>query len=185
PILINVDNTGVATLRTNTLSVGQHTIVAQYMPDQTSPAAGSTAAPVSITDDQAKTTTVVVSSTGPGNPPPAAIEAQPVTFVPTVSVNSPGQGAPTGSPNGGTVTFSVPNGAGTLTGTVAINTQGQAAFQANGLTIGQHTVTATFTPSNPTNFAGGTVMLVQSVAEVRLTRRAAVQGRAVAGDVLL
>jgi hypothetical protein len=92
-----------------------------------------------------------------------------VTFIATVTVNGPGQGVPTGSPNGGTLTFTVQNGAGQLTGTVAINAQGQAAFQANGLTIGNHVVTAVFTPSNTTNFGGSTGTLNQNVLNASVT----------------
>jgi hypothetical protein len=123
-----LDANGVA-LFTATLSAGSHTITATYTGD--TKFNRSTSAPITVTITVA-TTTVLTSSAQ------SVPSGQPLTF--TATVSSAG-GIPTGSVNFYDST--------TLLGTATLNAGGVAAFTAT-LSVGAHTITATYT--GDTNF---------------------------------
>ncbi len=103
---------------------------------------------------QASTTTVVVSSLNP------SVFGQAVTFTATVSA-APNPAVPTG-----TVVFTVD---GNPSPPVALNSSGQATFTSSSLSLGNHTVAATYT-SNSASFNGSaSAPLTQSVTQASTT----------------
>lgn len=117
---------GVATLTTSALAVGSHSITASYAGSGKNLA--STSSALTQTVNKASTTTTLKSSVDP------ASFHQAVTFTATVS------GAFGGS-TAGTVTFK--NGTAVL-GTGTLNASGVATFSTGGLTVGIHSITATY-----------------------------------------
>jgi hypothetical protein len=117
----SIGNTGAATA-----------LYGVYVPTPTTfTYAGSTSAPISF----ATTTTLTSSS-------PVSGVGSPVTFTATVAPVSTGAGTPTGS-----VAFSID---GTTVATVPLNAAtGQASFTTSSLSIGTHSVVATFVPNAP------------------------------------
>src|SRR5206468_3672228 len=91
---------------------------------------GGTSNAQTFTVNKASTTTTVSSGTNP-----SAFNGS-VTFTATVSVNSPGGGTPTGI-----VTFK--DGATTL-GTGTLDASGHATFATSSLSVGSHSITATY-----------------------------------------
>lgn len=81
--------TGKANFSTNSLSVGSHSITAEY--SGTTDYNPSTSSPLDQKVDKASTTVSVGSSTNP------SVTGQSVTFTATVSAASPGSGTPTGT----------------------------------------------------------------------------------------
>jgi uncharacterized repeat protein (TIGR01451 family) len=143
---------GQATLSTSGLAVGAHSITATYNGDPNY--ATSTSAPLMQTVNQAVTTTTVVSSVNP------SVFGENVTFTATVAPVAPGAGTPTG-----TVTFDID---GTPQAPVALNAMGQAALSTAALSVGAHTITATY--SGDTNFTGSTsAALMQTVNQAATT----------------
>ncbi|WP_158941571.1 Ig-like domain repeat protein [Granulicella sp. S190] len=116
---------GIATFATSTLSVGQHTIVATYIGDANNGAATSVGVPQVI---QQSTSAVTLSS----NKNPALL-GEVVTFAMTVSG--------TGSQPTGTVVLR--DGANSI-GTVGIDVNGLATISLSSLSIGAHTLIATY-----------------------------------------
>ncbi|MGZ5528506.1 MAG: beta strand repeat-containing protein, partial [Limisphaerales bacterium] len=118
----------VATLSNGSLSVGSHSITAEFVGD--SNLNGSTNSPaLSQTVNKADTTTSVSPSVNP------SVSGQSVTFTATVAATSPGSGTPSG-----TVTFK--DGATTLgTGTLS---SGQATFSTSALSTTSHSITAVY-----------------------------------------
>jgi len=115
---------GLATWSTNSLTMGQHTIVAIYQGD----AANSTSTSTSLQQNVLPATAVALTS----NHNPGVAGAS-VTFTSTVS----GQGAvPTGA-----VTFH--DGA-TVLGAGTLNAQGVATLAATSLTVGAHSISASY-----------------------------------------
>src|SRR5262249_14533667 len=128
---VAVNAAGLATFTISTLSVGSHTITASFTGtggflDST----GNDSASPQIVEDG---TTTTLTST----PKPSAFK-QTVTFTATVTAADAGAGVPTG-----TVTFT--EGAVTLASNVAVDAAGHAAFTISTLSVGNHTITATFT----------------------------------------
>jgi CSLREA domain-containing protein len=126
---------GIATLTTSTLELGNHPITASYSGDANFNA--STSGAITQTVNQAPTTTTLAYSANP------SVFGQTVTFTATVAPS--GSGTPTGA-----VTFSDSGtsiGSGTLSG-------GIATFSTSSLTVGMHTITATY--SGDTDFTAST-----------------------------
>jgi len=119
-----VGASGTATWSTNSLTMGQHTIVAVYQGDT----ANNTSTSASLQQNVLPATAVAVtSSRNPG------VAGASVSFTSTVS----GQGAvPTGA-----VTFR--DGA-TVLGAGTLNAQGVATLVAPSLTVGAHSITASY-----------------------------------------
>jgi len=112
-----------ATFTTTDLSVGNHTIYAEYAGDNNF-ASSTTLSPAGQTVNQASSQTIVTSSVNP------SVSGQLVTFTATVVAVAPGDGTPTG-----TVTFydgGGPIGEGTLT------SPGVWSLAINSLAVGQH-----------------------------------------------
>ena len=122
-----LNGSGVAMFSLNSLGIGPVSLTATYDGDAKDSA--STSAPLILMINEATTTTsVVASAVDPTS-------GQAVTFTATVAPVSPGLGSPTGS-----VSFF--DGA-ELLGTIALS-GGTAMFTTSALTIGGHTVTASY-----------------------------------------
>lgn len=153
-----LDANGVATLSTAALAIGTHPITADYGGDALFLAATSNT--VNQVVDKANTSTTLISSSNP------SLVGQAVTFTATVAAVAPGSGTPTGD-----VTFS---DEGTALATVPLDANGQATFTTSTLTVGTHSITASYageTRFNPSqsatlaqvvNLAGTTLVLVSS-----------------------
>jgi hypothetical protein len=118
---------GVTTYNTSAFSVSSHSLTASYGGD--SNFQSSTSSPLSQVVNVANTTTTLIASPNPAMP------GQTVVFTATVSVVAQGAGTPTGS-----VGFF--DGA-TFLGSSPISS-GVATFNTNALTIGAHTITASY-----------------------------------------
>ncbi len=120
---------GSATFNVSTLSVGSHSITAQYLGDGNF--SGSTSLLTSQAVNQDASTSVLTSSANP------SVLNQSVTFMVTVSAAAPGSGVPTG-----TVQFQI---GGKNVGAAVTLVGGVATSQSiSTLTIGSHTVTASY-----------------------------------------
>lgn len=150
--------TGVATLNVSSLALGDHKIVATYVPDSQGTFNASTSQPITQTISKAGSTTAVTSSTSP------SVFGQSVTFTATVAAAAPGSGTPTG-----TVTFTDTT-TGTTLGTSNL-ASGVATLAVSSLTAGSHTITANY--SGDPNFgvsSGSTTQVVnQSVTSTAVT----------------
>jgi predicted secreted protein len=138
---------GQATFTTSALSVGTHTITASYSGDVDD--APSTSAPLNQVVGQGATTTALISSQNPST------FGQSVTFTATVTGSSPT----------GTVTFK--DGATTL-GTGTLNGSGQATFTTSALSLGTHSITATYN-GDANNAASTSAPLNQVVGQAPTT----------------
>ncbi len=134
---------GIATLITNGLLPGEHSIVAVYSGDANNLASTSQALAQSV---QQKTTVSLSSNENP------SLKLDGVAFTATVSNGS--SKAPTGG-----VVFS--DGA-TVLGTVALSAAGVATFTAPALATGQHTISAAY-GGDAFNIASVSPLLSQSV----------------------
>ncbi len=123
-----LNGSGVATLSTSALPVGSHSITVVYGGDTDFVTSTSTIATQVV--DQDATTAAVVSSANP------SVFGQSVTFTATISANAPGAGVLSG-----TVTFL--DGSTTL-GTGTLNSSGIATFSTSALTVGSHSITASY-----------------------------------------
>jgi autotransporter-associated beta strand protein len=126
----SLDNSGVATLATSTLTAGDHPITAVYSGDNHN---ASSTSPELDEVVQNATSTLVAASLNP------SVFGQSVTFTATVSVNDPGVGTPTG-----TVTFydgMTPLGTGVLSTMGGVTT---ATITTDALTVGNHAITAAY-----------------------------------------
>ena len=145
---VAVNTSGIATFSTSALATGSHTIGASF-----TGAAGwqnsSGTLTQQINQTSFATSTTVTSTPNPSN------SGQSVTF--TATVTSTG-GTPSGS-----VTFT--EGSTVLASNVTVNTSGQAAFSTSTLSVGTHTITASFTGANGFGSSSGTAapQVVQSV----------------------
>jgi hypothetical protein len=128
---------GQACVSTSAIPVGTHTVTATY-------GGGGGVAPStgtgSVTVNQATSSTALTIT------PTPSVCGQSVTICAQVTVASPGTCTPTG-----TVTFVISGGP-TLTGT--LNAGGQACVTTSALSVGTHTVTATY--AGNTGVAGST-----------------------------
>ncbi len=134
---VALNASGVATLSTSALTVAAHSITAKYLGSTNYNQ--STSAVLTQTVEKAETSTALTSSVNPSK------FGQSVTFTATVSVSSPGSGAPSG-----TVTFmegATTLGTGTLSG-------GVATFMTNALAVGHHDITAVY--EGDSSFNGST-----------------------------
>ena len=149
---VAVNGSGIASFSSTTLAVGSHTITAAFTGGAGWQNSSGTAAAQIV---QSATTTAVTSSPNPST------SGQSVTFTATVTSSA---GVPTG-----TVTFT--DGATTLASGVAVNAGGVATFSTTTLTIGSHTITATFTGSNGWQNSSGTAgsQLVQGATSTTVT----------------
>ena len=136
----SLNGSGLATFTVSSLTVGSHTITANYSGDTNYGAdAGSDSTSPQVVNKASSSTTV--SST-----PNASVFGQAVTFTATVAAVAPGAGTPTG-----TVTFT--EGASTLAANVALSGSAQATFTTSSLSVASHTVTASY--SGDGNFLSG------------------------------
>jgi hypothetical protein len=135
--LVTLDNAGKAQFTTSSLSVGPHTIKADYQGDTNYGGSNST---VSQTVSQAGTTTGVTSSVNPSK------FGQSVTFTATVTATAPGAGTPTG-----TVQFKVD---GNNLGAAVTLSGGSAQASTASITVtgSPHSITATY--NGDSNFLG-------------------------------
>ncbi len=124
---------GLATYTTSSLALGSHSITATYNPTGTWLTSSRSLTQVV---NSRSTSTSLSSSRNPSN------FGQWVTFTATVTSSF---GTPTG-----TVTFQ--DGA-TELATVPLNASGRATFATSSLSRGNHTISATYTPSVPTFLA--------------------------------
>ena len=136
-----------ASFTTSTLSVGAHTITAVYDGDGSfNP---STSPPLTQTVNKGATTTAVTAAPNP------SVFGQSVTLTATVAVTAPAAGTLTG-----TVTFK--DGATTLgSGPVSGTT---ATFATSALTVGSHSITATYDGSASFNTSTSTAITLQVTA---------------------
>ena len=126
----------VATFSTSVLAAGDHpAITAVYEGDPTYYTSTSSASDVDVGQDG--TTTSVGADTNP------SAYGQTVTFTATVSAASPGSGTPTG-----TVQFQIDDS--DYGSPVSLNGSGQATITDAALSLGDHTVTASY--SGDSNF---------------------------------
>ncbi|HLJ97628.1 MAG TPA: Ig-like domain-containing protein, partial [Gemmataceae bacterium] len=132
-----------ATFSTATLAVGSHTVTAFYSGDNNFAASiGSLANGQTVA--KADTSMVVTSSASP------SVSGQGVTFTATISVQAPGSGTPTG-----TVQFQIDGS--NVGSPVSVSTTGgvtAATFSSTTLTVGSHTITASY--SGDGNLTGST-----------------------------
>lgn len=130
-----------ATFSITSLNVGTHTISATYSGDGSfqSTSGDDSASPQVV--NKASTNTAVTSSPSP------SVVGQPVTFTAGVTVVAPGAGIAVG-----TVIFT--EGATTLASNVTLSSSGLATFSSSSLSLGTHTITATYSGSG--NFLGST-----------------------------
>ncbi len=139
------NSTNQATIIVSNLTVGTHTIGAQYNSDGTY-ITSTAATPVTVVVSKASTSTAVSSSSA------SASLNTPVTLTATVAGTGGSTGVPTGSVNfydGGTLL----NTSGPIT-----LTNGTASFSTSTLALGGHTITAIYTPdtAGSVNFTGST-----------------------------
>jgi hypothetical protein len=127
---VPLNASGVAAFSTSSLQAGIHTMTAVYASD-TNFAASSGSVAQSVQNSAATTTTTATSSPNPST------FGQPVTFTSTTTYSG---GVPAGA-----VTFT--EGATVWAVNVAVNASGQASFSTTTLSVGSHTITATFTGS--------------------------------------
>jgi len=126
---VAVDENGVATLNTSTLTLGSHTISAAFTGTGGWSNSNATDVTQQVNDG---TSTALTSDVNPST------SGQSVTFTATVTAADAGAGTPTGS-----VTFK--DGATVLASDVPLDGTGKATFSTNTLTNGSHSITATFT----------------------------------------
>jgi len=142
---VSLSPAGTATLTTSSLSVGgsPHTITAVYNPADANFLGGSGSTSQTV-KNQTATTTSLASSQNPSQ------FGQLVTFTATVT----GSGTPTG-----TVTFK--DGAAVI-GTGSLNGSGVATFSTSTLSVGSHSITATYN-GDTFDLASTSAVLTQSV----------------------
>ncbi|HXB74864.1 MAG TPA: Ig-like domain-containing protein [Candidatus Acidoferrales bacterium] len=124
---VPLNGSGVASFSTSGLALGSHTVTAVYASD--SIFAASSGSKVQVVQNTANTTTTTASSS-----PNPSVSGQLVTFTSTTTSSA---GVPVG-----TVTFT--EGATVWASNVTVNA-GQASFSTAALSVGSHTITATFT----------------------------------------
>ncbi|MBI4485807.1 MAG: Ig-like domain repeat protein, partial [Acidobacteria bacterium] len=151
---------GVFTFSTSSLSVGTHSITAEYGGDANYTA--GTSAAVTQTVNKADTFTSVTATPNPST------YGQSVTFTATVAGSAVTEG---------TVTFR--EGATVLAGPLALNAVGQASFSTATLSAGSHTITAEYSGSANYNPSTGTVS--QTVNKANTQTALALTGAAVTG----
>jgi hypothetical protein len=147
-----LNSSAQATLTTNTLAIGAHSIAAVYGGD--SNFQGGTSAPLTETIKKATTTAALTSTPNPST------FGQSVAL--TATVTSAGSIAPTG-----TVTFK--QGTSTL-GSGTLNSSGQATLNTTKLAVGTDSLTAVYAGNS--NFAGSTSPVLKQVVNKASTTTA-------------
>ena len=137
---VTLNGSDQATFTTSSLTVGSHTITADYNGDTNFLASSGNDSASPQVVNHASTTTTVNSAPNP------SVSGQTVTFTATVAATS-GTGTPTG-----TVNFL--EGSTTLASGVSLSGSGQATFSTTSLTVGSHTITANY--SGDTSFLTST-----------------------------
>jgi len=146
-----LSNSGTAAFSTSSLSVGTHSITAEYFSNNDF--GNSTSPIVSQTVDQASTITTVSSSASP------SVYGQSVTFTAIIGVITPGAGTPTG-----TVEFF---DASTEIGSEPVSGN-SAVFTTTSLALGDHSITAEY--FGDTSFIGSTsTPITQTVNQASTT----------------
>ncbi|MBC8275708.1 MAG: Ig-like domain repeat protein [Chloroflexi bacterium] len=141
-----LDASGQASITIDNLTVGDHTITAEYGGDGNFNF--SPLNPLAQTVNKANTITDLVSSQNP------SVFGQSVTFTATVSAVPPGAGTPTG-----TVTFK-DGGVQISAGALA---SGQATFTTSTLSVGVHNITAEYGGDGNFNTSASSPPLTQTV----------------------
>jgi uncharacterized delta-60 repeat protein len=142
PVAATLNGAGVATMTTSALAVGTRTIAANYLGSTNYNASGNSLSGGQVVN-KANTATAVTSSPNP------SVLNQSVTFTATVTALSPGAGIPSG-----TVTFL---DGGSSIGSGVVNGAGMATFSTSALTVGNHTITATYGSDSNFNGSAGTL----------------------------
>jgi hypothetical protein len=147
-----LNGSGVATLTTSTLTVGTHSITANYsgsgnFASSTSPVFTETITPAAA----AATTATIVASAA------SASSGNPLTF--TATITSSGSGTPTGS-----ITFL--DGTATL-GTGTLNSNAVATLMTSTLTVGTHSIICRY--AGNANFASSTSTAVMETITPAVT----------------
>jgi hypothetical protein len=138
-----LNGSGVATLAISSLAVGTQSITASYAGSASFN--GSTSTMLSQVVNQDPTATALASNANP------SVFGQPVTFTATVTSGS--------SPvTTGSVTFSVDS---TASAPVTLNSAGQATFNTSALSVGTHTIAASY--GGATNFATSSASVLSQV----------------------
>jgi len=145
---ITLNSSGNARFTTSGLALGPHTITASYAGDSNFTASATTA-PLTQTVNQAATKTTVASSTNPSH------FGQPVTFTATVKPAA-GSGVPTGSVN-----FYLDGS--TMPLTAQLYGSGQAKISIATLSVGPHTITASYSGDSNFTASATTAPLTQTV----------------------
>ncbi len=143
-----LNSSGIAKFSTTALSVGSHSITASYAGDSNFTASATTTA-LTQTVNQAATKTTVTSSANPSR------FGRPVVFTATVRAVAPGSGVPTG-----TVTF---YDGSTSLGTAQLYGSGQATISIGTLSIGTHSITASYSGDGNFTTSATTTALSQVV----------------------
>jgi sugar lactone lactonase YvrE len=144
---VTLSSNGIVTFSTTTLSLGQHTINANYSGDNSN--AASTA---SVTQSVLQSTTIAVVSSAA-----TAAVSQPLTFTATISATTP--------VTSGTVTFY--DGA-TAIGAGSVGSNSKASFTISTLTGGIHNITAKFA-GDTSNKGSTSPVLVQTITKAAAT----------------
>ena len=140
-----VNASGVATFTTSNLPVGSHTLTAVYSGNSTF--ASSTSSPVTETVSPISTTTVLSATPNP------ALVGQAVLLTAAVSPS------PTGAAFGAVNFF---DGT-TLLGSANVNASGVAIFSTTALSVGSHTLSATYS-SNATFASSTSIPLTEIIS---------------------
>ncbi|MEP7213310.1 MAG: Ig-like domain repeat protein [Acidobacteriota bacterium] len=170
PVALNAS--GVATLATTALSVGNHTITAQYSGSSGACTGTFNSSTGSLssnpqTVNKANTTTGVISSANPVG------TGVPVTFTTTVNAVAPGAGTRTG-----TATF-FRNGS-PICSNVAINASGQATCQITFTIAGNYNITVQYSGDGNFNASSSSTLVEQVVGPT--AANVSVSGRIVSAD---
>ncbi|MGB4761928.1 MAG: glycosyl hydrolase [Candidatus Saccharimonas sp.] len=131
---------GTASMTTASLAVGSRSLTATFVPSDSNAHSGSTSAATNYTITGSGATTTTTSLTA--SPSSSATQGASVTLTATLSPSNAV----------GSVVF---KDGGTTLGSSSV-TSGVATFATASLSVGAHTLTAEFTPTNPANFAAST-----------------------------
>ncbi len=137
---VTVDNSGKASLTVSSLTVGTHSIAANYGGDNNF--SSSASSPIQQVVNKSATTTIFTASPNP------SLFGQSIVLSVTVNASS-GTGVPSG-----TVTV---NDGSTSLGTATLGNTGKATITVNSLPVGSHTLTAAYSGDanlNPSTASG-------------------------------
>ena len=138
----SLNGSGVATFSTSSLSLGSHPITTSYGGDSNFNGSTGTLTGTNQVVNKANPSVAVTSSLNP------SVFGQSVTLTATVTAAAPGSGTPTG-----TVTF-LDGGVSIGTGTLS---SGVATLAISSLTVGNHTISATYGGDGSFNTGSGSL----------------------------